>query len=100
GKLHNAMHELGPSAMVLRAIIEVDDQGRDVGKSVVHHFPPPLQTVDETVTRVNYDLDYTVSSMKGGTDYVTVSRYPHPYHRRVRFDQRDRGRVYGPGAPL
>src|SRR5215471_3542304 len=49
-KLHEALHELGPSAMVLRAIIEVDDQGSDVDKSVVHHLPPPSQTVDQTVT--------------------------------------------------
>ncbi|SRR5712691_491021 len=51
-------------------------------------------------TRVHHDLGYTVSSMKGGTDYVTVSRYPHSYHRRVRFDKLDRGRVYGTGALL
>jgi hypothetical protein len=50
GKIYDAPHKLGPSAMVLWAIIEVDDQGRDVGKPLVHHLPPPLQTIDETVT--------------------------------------------------
>jgi hypothetical protein len=30
--------------------------------------------------RVHHDLGYTVSSTKGGTDHVTVSRYPRPYY--------------------
>src|SRR4029450_9384855 len=49
-KMHYASHELGPSAMVLRAIIEVENQGSKVGKPAVLPLPPPLQTVDQTVT--------------------------------------------------
>ena len=50
GKSHHAVHELGPAAVVFRTIVEIDDQGGDVGKPVMHPFPPPPQTVDQTVT--------------------------------------------------
>src|SRR5712692_7331151 len=50
--------------------------------------------------RVHHDLGYTVSSAKGGTAHVTLSRYFNPYDRPVRFDEFDRGRVWGAGAPL
>src|SRR4030095_12672151 len=50
GKIHDAPHELGPSTMVLRAIIEVDDQGSNVGKPIVYYLPPPHETIDQTVT--------------------------------------------------
>ena len=46
------------------------------------------------------EVRYTVSSTKGGTDHVTVWRYPNLYHRLVRFNELDRGRVCGAGAPL
>jgi len=36
--------------MVLRAIIQVDDQGRNVGKPIVYLRLPPQETIDETVT--------------------------------------------------
>jgi hypothetical protein len=51
GKIHSTPHELWPSAMVLWAIIQVDDQGGDVGKPIIYHFPPSPQTIDQTVTR-------------------------------------------------
>jgi hypothetical protein len=50
GKIHDAPHELCPSTMVLRAIIEVDDQGRKVGKPILYDLPPPQETIDQTVT--------------------------------------------------
>src|SRR2546428_2802115 len=37
--------------------------------------------------RVYHGLCYTVSSIKGGTDHVTLSRHPNPHHRPVRFDE-------------
>ena len=49
-KIHEAPHALCPSAMVLRTLIESDDQGREVGKPIVHHVPPPPQTIDQPVT--------------------------------------------------
>ena len=39
-------------------------------------------------------------STKGGTEHVPLSCYPNPYHRGLRFDAFDRGRVCGPGATL
>src|SRR5712691_12397311 len=53
-----------------------------------------------SINRVHHDLGYTVSSAKGGTAHVTLSRYFNPYDRPVRFDEFDRGRVWGAGAPL
>src|SRR5262249_419101 len=50
GKIPHALHELGPAAVVLRPIVEINNQGRKVGKPVRHHFPPPPQTIDQTVT--------------------------------------------------
>ena len=50
--------------------------------------------------RVHHDLGYTVPSTTGGTDHVTISRYPNPYHRGLRFDELDRGRVCRLGAAL
>src|SRR5713101_974794 len=52
------------------------------------------------IMRVYHDLCYTVSSTEGGTDYVTVLRPSHPHHRRVRFDEPDRGRVCSAGPLL
>jgi hypothetical protein len=51
GKIHDAPHALCPSALVLRAIIQVDDQGGDVGKPLLHDVPPSHHTIDQTVTR-------------------------------------------------
>ena len=33
-----------------RTRIEIDDQGSEVGKPLLPHFPPPPQTIDQTVT--------------------------------------------------
>src|SRR6516165_9600256 len=44
-------------------------------------------------TRVHHDLGYTVPSTIGGTAHVAVSRYSNSYHRGLRFDKLDRGRV-------
>src|SRR5215831_6904385 len=48
--------------------------------------------------RVHHDLGYTVSSTIGGTVHVTLPRYSTPYHRGLRFDEFDCGRVCGPRA--
>ena len=50
--------------------------------------------------RVHHDLGYTVPSTTGGTEHVTLARYPNPYHRGLRCDELDRGRVCSPGAAL
>jgi len=50
--------------------------------------------------RVHHDLSYTVPSTTGGTAHVTLSRYSNPYHRGLRFDELDRGRVCGSSAAL
>ena len=49
-KIHHALHALCPAAVVLRTRIEIDDQGSEVGKPLLPHFPPPPQTIDQTVT--------------------------------------------------
>src|SRR2546425_1637539 len=56
--------------------------------------------LERTMIRVHHDLGYTVSSMTGGTAHVTLSQYSNAYHRGMRFDERNRGRVCGPGAAL
>jgi len=48
-KLHEALHELRPSAVALWAIVQVDDQGRDVGKALFHTLPPVDQAIHQTV---------------------------------------------------
>jgi hypothetical protein len=50
GNIHPAPHALGPSTLVLRAMIQVDDQGGNVGKPLVHPLPPPQETIDQTIT--------------------------------------------------
>jgi hypothetical protein len=40
GKLHQTVHELGASAVALRAVIQVDDQGPDERKALFDHLPP------------------------------------------------------------
>ena len=40
GKLHEALHELGPSAVALGAIIQIDDESGDVGKALFDRLPP------------------------------------------------------------
>ena len=49
--------------------------------------------------RVHHDLGYTVPFTKGGTAHVTVSQSSHPYDRRARFDELDRGGVPSTGPP-
>src|SRR5437867_1285855 len=50
------------------------------------------------LNRVHHDLGYTVSSTTGGTAHVTLSQYSNAYHRGLRFDALNRGRVCGLGA--
>src|SRR5262249_18170148 len=50
GNIHQALHAWCPAAVVLWTIVEIDDQGREVGRPVRHHVPPPPQTIDQTVT--------------------------------------------------
>src|SRR5262249_7583286 len=50
--------------------------------------------------RVHHDLSYTVPSMTGGPAHVTLPRYSNPYHRGLRFDEFDCGRVCRSGATL
>src|SRR5262245_8158186 len=60
-----------------------------------HRFSP-----DGKLIRVHHDLSYTVPSTTGGSAHVTLPRYSNPYHRGLRFDEFDRGRVCGSGATL
>ena len=39
-KLYNPLHELGTPTMVFGAIVQVDDQHRDMGKAVLDCLPP------------------------------------------------------------
>src|SRR2546425_12311978 len=40
GKLQEALHELGASTVALRAIVQIDDQGRDASKALFDALPP------------------------------------------------------------
>ncbi len=40
GKLHQAVHELGPPTVALRAIVQIDEQRRDVGKALFDRLSP------------------------------------------------------------
>jgi len=59
-----------------------------------------MQDLLARINRVHHDLGYTMPSLEGGTDHVTLSRYAHSYHRGTRCDELDRGRVCGPGTTL
>ena len=45
GKLHEAVHELGPSALALGTIVQIDDQGCDVSKALFDALPLVDQTI-------------------------------------------------------
>ncbi len=49
GKLHQAMHELGPPAVALRAIVQIDEQGCDVRKALFDALPPVDQAIHQAV---------------------------------------------------
>ena len=51
GKLHEALHELRPSAVALWAIVQVDDQGRDVGETLFDTLPPVDHPIHQAVAR-------------------------------------------------
>jgi len=48
-KCHQTLHELGPTAVVLWTIIQIDDQRLDVGKAVFDRLPPLDESIDQTV---------------------------------------------------
>ena len=43
------MHELGPPAVALRAIVQIDEQGRDVRKALFDALPPVDQAIHQAV---------------------------------------------------
>ena len=48
-KLHQAVHKLGAPTVVLRTIIQVDEQGLDVGKVLFDALPPVDQAIHQTI---------------------------------------------------
>jgi len=50
GTIHQAPHALGPSTLVLRALLQVENPGRNGGKPIVDSLPPPQATIAPTVT--------------------------------------------------
>jgi hypothetical protein len=48
-KLHQALHKLGPPTLALRTIIQVDEQGRDVGKALFDALPPVDQAIHQAI---------------------------------------------------
>ncbi len=51
GKLQKALHELGASTVALRAIVQIDDQRRDVSKARFDALPPVAQPIDQAIAR-------------------------------------------------
>ena len=49
GKLHQTVHELGTPTVVLRAIVQNDEQRRDMGKALFHRLPPIDQPIYQTI---------------------------------------------------
>ncbi len=49
GKLQEALHELGASTVALRAIVQIDDQRRDMSKARFDALPPVDQTIHQAV---------------------------------------------------
>ena len=39
-KFHQALHELGAPTVALRTVVQIDEQGRDVGKALFDALPP------------------------------------------------------------
>ena len=51
GKLRETVHELGAPTVALRAIVQVDEQGRDVSKALFDAFPPVDQAIHQAIAR-------------------------------------------------
>jgi len=51
GKLHQALHELGPPTVALGTIVQINDQRRDVGKALFAHLPPVNQPIHQAIAR-------------------------------------------------
>jgi hypothetical protein len=51
GKLQQTVHKLGASAVALRAVIQVDDQGSDERKALFDRLPPVDQAIHQAVAR-------------------------------------------------
>ena len=49
GKRHEALHELGASAVALRAIVQINEQGRDVSKALFDALPPVDQAIHQAI---------------------------------------------------
>lgn len=48
-KVHHTFHKLGTTTMVLRSIVQIDHQGRDVGKALTYRLPPLCETIGQAV---------------------------------------------------
>src|SRR6516162_8019405 len=49
-EVNEPLHKLGAPTMVLWAIVEIDDQRRNVGKALTHSLPPLHEAIYQTVT--------------------------------------------------
>ena len=49
GELHEAVHELGPVAVVLRAVVQVEDQRGAMREAGAHRRPPLRQPIHQAV---------------------------------------------------
>lgn len=49
GKVNHTLHKLGAATVVFRSIVEIDDQGGQVGKALTHRFPPLREAVGQAV---------------------------------------------------
>ncbi len=48
-KLHQALHELGAPTVALRTMVQVHEQGRDVGKALFDALPPVDQPIHQAI---------------------------------------------------
>ena len=48
-KLHQALHKLGAPTVALRTIVQVDEQGLDVGKALFDALPPVDQPIHQAI---------------------------------------------------
>jgi hypothetical protein len=51
GKLQEALHELRPPAVALWAIVQIDNQRRDMSKARFDALPPVAQPIDQAIAR-------------------------------------------------
>jgi hypothetical protein len=49
-KLHQTLHKLGAPTVVLRSIIQIDDECGDLAKALSYSLPPIDQTIYQTIT--------------------------------------------------